>query len=103
MVNLIALAIPAFFIGIGIEVWAAKKRGVSVYRLGDSMADMGCGILQQVTTMLYVPVLALAYGWLYEHARLVTLPVWAGWVLAFIGVDFVYYWWHRLSHEVNLL
>jgi sterol desaturase/sphingolipid hydroxylase (fatty acid hydroxylase superfamily) len=103
VVNLIALAIPVFFIGIGIELWVAKRRGVKVYRLGDAMADMGCGILQQVTTMLYVPLLALAYGWLYEHARITTLPTWAGWVLAFVGIDFVYYWWHRLSHEVNFM
>lgn len=103
MVNLIALAIPLFFVGIGIELWVAKRRGVNVYRLGDAMADMGCGILQQVTTMLYVPFLVVAYGWLYEHARLVTLPSWAGWVVAFIGIDFVYYWWHRLSHEVNFM
>ena len=24
-------------------------------------------------------------------------------LLAFLGVDFIYYWWHRLGHEVNLL
>ncbi len=103
MVNLIALAIPFFFVGIGIEAYVARRRGVRVYRLGDAMADMGCGILQQVTGLLYVWVLVKGYGWLFEHARLVTLPSWAGWVLAFVGVDFVYYWWHRLSHEVNLL
>jgi alkylglycerol monooxygenase len=25
------------------------------------------------------------------------------WLLAIVGVDFLYYWWHRLSHEVNVL
>jgi alkylglycerol monooxygenase len=27
----------------------------------------------------------------------------AGWACMFVVVDFVYYWFHRLSHEVNLL
>ena len=103
MVNLIALAIPFFFLGIGLELWVARRRGLKLYRLGDAMADMGCGVLQQVTGMLYLSVLVGGYAWLYEHARLVTLPVWLGWVLAFVGVDFVYYWWHRLSHEVNFM
>jgi len=21
------------------------------------------------------------------------------WIVAMLGVDFLYYWWHRLSHE----
>src|SRR4051812_7775689 len=25
------------------------------------------------------------------------------WLVAIAGVDFLYYWWHRLSHRVNLL
>jgi hypothetical protein len=25
------------------------------------------------------------------------------WIFATLGVDFLYYWWHRWSHEVNLL
>jgi hypothetical protein len=36
--------------------------------------------------------------------RLIDLPTaWLPWVLALLGVEFAYYWWHRLSHEVNLL
>jgi hypothetical protein len=25
------------------------------------------------------------------------------WIVAFLGVDFFYYWWHRLSHRVNFM
>jgi hypothetical protein len=27
----------------------------------------------------------------------------APWLIAFVAVDLAYYWWHRLSHEVNVL
>jgi hypothetical protein len=30
-------------------------------------------------------------------------PAWLSWPLAFLAVDFMYYWWHRLSHEMNVL
>ena len=102
--NLIALAIPFFFLGIGLELAVAKKQGRVVYRPGDAMADMGCGIMQQlVSFFVSTVVVSTAYVWLSEH-RLWTLPTaWLPWVAAILGVEFAYYWWHRLSHEVNLL
>ncbi|MBL8950562.1 MAG: sterol desaturase family protein [Myxococcaceae bacterium] len=101
--NLIAFAIPFFFLLIGVEVAVAHARKRKVYRLPDALCDLGCGVGQQMGVLLYSGFLLAAYAWVFEHARLVTLPVWAQWVLAFVGVDFLYYWWHRLSHEVNLL
>ncbi len=101
--NLIALAIPFFFLLIGVELAIAHLKGRRVYRLPDALCDLGCGVAQQTGILLYSGALLATYGWLYEHARWVTLPVWAQWTVAFIGVDFLYYWWHRLSHEVNLL
>lgn len=102
--NLIALAIPLFFVGIGVELAVAKKRGLTVYRLADAIADMGCGITQQlVSNLLGGWVTLAAYGFVYER-RFLDLPTaWLPWVLALVGVEFAYYWWHRLSHEVNLL
>ena len=102
--NLIALAIPLFFVGIGVELAVARKRGVRAYRLGDAMGDMGCGVLQQLASNLLGGWVTLAaYEWVFTH-RFWSLPTsWLPWVLALVGVEFAYYWWHRLSHEVNLL
>lgn len=88
---------------IGAELALARRKQLKVYRLADALCDMGCGVAQQTGVLLYSGMLLAASAWLYEHARLVTLPTWTQWVLAFIGVDFLYYWWHRLSHEVNVL
>jgi len=102
--NLIALAVPFFFLFIGLELWVAKRRGVSVYRLGDALSDLGCGVGQQLVAFLFGTALVTSlYAWTYAH-RLLTLPEgWVPWVVAFFGVEVTYYWWHRLSHEVNLL
>ena len=48
MPNLIALAIPFFFLLIGVELWAAKRRGVKLYRFADVVADLSCGMTQQI-------------------------------------------------------
>jgi sterol desaturase/sphingolipid hydroxylase (fatty acid hydroxylase superfamily) len=65
---------------------------------------MGCGITQQLVSLfIATAALTASYSWLYEH-RLFSLPTaWLPWVIAILGVEHQYYWWHRLSHEVNLL
>ena len=104
MRNYIALAIPLFFVFIGVELWVARKRHLHLYRLTDSMVDLSSGTLQQVLLIFTTPLLIWAYSALWQH-RLVDLSVaspWP-WLIAFFGVDLAYYWWHRLSHEVNFL
>jgi sterol desaturase/sphingolipid hydroxylase (fatty acid hydroxylase superfamily) len=103
--NYIALAIPFFLLLIGVELVAARARRRSVYRLKDALADLGCGVGQQVVLVFAGAALLAAYAWLYRHARLVEFAPaspWP-WLVAFAFVDVAYYWWHRLSHEVNFL
>ncbi len=46
--RLIALAIPFFFLFIGIELLVARARRRTVYRLADAVGDLGCGMAQQL-------------------------------------------------------
>ena len=74
------------------------------YRFSDAVTDLSCGITSQIVLLLWAATQLAIYAWVYEHARLFTIgPTWLAWVVAFVGVDFLYYWWHRLSHEVNVL
>ncbi|MCL4821126.1 MAG: sterol desaturase family protein [Vicinamibacteria bacterium] len=101
--NYIALAIPVFFLLIGIEWIAARLERREVYRLNDSVADLSCGVLDQVLDVFTKTLLFAGYLWLFEHHRLFDVPAsaaWA-WVVCFFGIDFLYYWFHRMSHEVN--
>lgn len=99
--NLVALAIPGFFAGIALELAVARGRGQKVYRFHDTLANLGCGIAQQATAIFVELPLLAAYVVLYDH-RLITLPVWAQWVVGFFAIEIAYYWWHRVSHRVNL-
>ncbi len=103
--NYIAFAIPFFLLLIGIEILVARSRGRSVYRVQDALADLGCGVGQQVVMVFAGAALLAGYEWLYQHARAVTFHAGsvAPWAIAFVFVDVAYYWWHRLSHEVNFL
>ncbi len=103
--NYIALAVPFFFLLMGIELLVARRRRRVVYRFEDALTDVSCGVTQQIIMLFANGVLFAGYVWIYEHARLADLgrrPALA-WVVALVGVDFIYYWWHRTSHRVNLL
>src|SRR5688500_12503379 len=102
---LIALAIPFFFLLIGIEVLVARRQGRVVYRFPDAVADLGCGIGQQVTLPFMQAALVAAYAELHRRFALVPMDAsaWTTWAIAFFGVDLCYYVWHRASHEVNVL
>ncbi len=100
----IALAVPFFFVLIGLEIVVARARRRRVYRTADAIGDLGCGMFQQVLLVFLAGASIALYTWVYQHGRVHT---WgspeAPWVIALVGVDFLYYWWHRLSHEVNVL
>lgn len=100
----IALAVPVFFVLITIEILVARRRGLAVYRFTDALTDLSCGITSQVVLLLYASAQLAIYDWVHAHASLVTWPrAWMQWALAFVGVDFLYYGWHRMSHEVGFL
>ena len=87
--NYIALAIPFFLVLIGVELIVARARGRSVYRVQDALADLGCGVGQQVVAGLRGGGAARRLR-LAPRARAAPL-VRAGsgwpWVIAFVGVD----------------
>jgi alkylglycerol monooxygenase len=100
----IALAIPLFFLLIGLELaWSAWK-GRKVYRFNDGIANLGCGIGSQVVGAFTKTVVFAVYLYLYDNWRLFTLEnSMLTWLITFLLVDLLYYWFHRLSHEVNFL
>ncbi|HEY8210973.1 MAG TPA: sterol desaturase family protein [Myxococcaceae bacterium] len=101
----IASAIPFFLLAIGFEAWVAHRRRVSVYRFADAVSDLSCGVAQQCVTTLVGVAYVAAYAWVQARVRLFHFAPGSGWpwLWAFLGVDFGYYWWHRWSHEVNVL
>jgi alkylglycerol monooxygenase len=103
MVDPIAASVPGFFALIGVETLVARRRGVRVYRLADSITDLSCGVESQIEAMFFAALQLAVYAAVFARFRLLHLHGWAAWAVAFVGVDFFYYWWHRLSHEVNFL
>ena len=103
--SIIVYSIPAFFILIGVELIIAKMRKSQLYRLNDAIANLNCGITQQVLGIFFKVFTVGIYAFIYQHFRIVQhMPItWYTWLILLVGVDFFYYWFHRLSHEIAVL
>jgi alkylglycerol monooxygenase len=103
--NYVTLAVPFFFLLIGLELVAGLVERKRLYRLNDSINDLSCGIVDQILGLFLNVLLLASYLYLFDHFRLLNMvdasPA-AKWVAAIgllFGVDFCFYWFHRIAHE----
>ncbi|ELR68812.1 Sterol desaturase [Fulvivirga imtechensis AK7] len=102
-INPIVLSIPIYFLLIGIELIVQQFSKRKLYRLNDAVTNISCGITQQLTGVFLKVVGVGVYVVLYENFALLRIPAnWLTFIILFMAVDFLYYWAHRMSHEINL-
>nr|XP_047924202.1 alkylglycerol monooxygenase isoform X1 [Anser cygnoides] len=99
-------SIPFFiaFIVLEFAVSWVQKRKLSG-RINDGISSLSLGILSRLPDVLFRSVDLISYIYVWNNYRLFELPwdsPWT-WYLTFLGVDFAYYWFHRISHGGNLL
>jgi len=105
MINPIVYAVPVFLLLMALEFALAHRRGQPVYRAADTVSSLSLGIISQLVAV-FAKLLTLGlYTVVYERAAPWRLPVDAAvvWIGALLAYDFLYYWNHRLGHEVKLL
>uniref|UniRef100_A0A8D0BUL1 Alkylglycerol monooxygenase n=1 Tax=Salvator merianae TaxID=96440 RepID=A0A8D0BUL1_SALMN len=99
-------ATPLFITLIFLEIvvkWTQKRHPSA--RVNDSITCLSAGVLSRLPDVLSRSIELSTYSYMWENYRLLKLPwnsPWT-WYLTFLGVDFGYYWFHRMAHEINLL
>jgi sterol desaturase/sphingolipid hydroxylase (fatty acid hydroxylase superfamily) len=103
--QIIVLATPVFLLLIAVEFGVGLARGRNTYRLNDTLASIGLGVMSQVTGVFGTLLRIGLYTLVFEHLAVTRLPVdalWV-WVFALLFYDFCYYWLHRAGHRVAVL
>ncbi|NCG18748.1 MAG: sterol desaturase family protein [Rhodobacterales bacterium] len=102
--KIIAFAIPVFVAMMGVELWHDRRKNGTLYRFNDAVTNLSCGISSQTTGMVVAGFAFLVYSFTWAHFRIFDLDSTsvATWVFAFFAYDFIYYWWHRFTHSVNI-
>nr|XP_042116629.1 alkylglycerol monooxygenase isoform X4 [Peromyscus maniculatus bairdii] len=99
-------ATPFFISLILLELatsWILK--GKPPGRLDDILTSMSAGVVSRLPSLFFRSLEVTSYIYIWENYRLVDLPwdsPWT-WYLTFLGVDFGYYWFHRMAHEINII
>ena len=103
--QIIVLATPVFLLLIALEFAVGHARGRNTYRLNDTLASVGLGVMSQVTGVFGKLLRLGVYVLAFEHLALWRLPAnaWWVWLLALLAYDFCYYWLHRAGHRVAVL
>ena len=98
--NLIYYAIPFFIITLIIEIIATNKKNRQSYTLKDASTSIIMGLGNVFLSIFSKMLVLAALTYIYINFRFFTIPfIWWSWILIFFAEDFIYYWFHRVSHE----
>ncbi len=116
----VLFAIPFFLLLLILE-WTAARKLASIesapdqsgkprppsggYLTRDSWASISMGLVSVATSAGWKALALLGYAAIYAYLAPWHLPVnrWYTWVIAFLGVDLLYYGYHRIAHRVRLI
>jgi alkylglycerol monooxygenase len=102
--NYLAFAMPAFFLFVYIEYKTAQyKKKEHLFSYESSVSNISIGIAERLLNLFVAATFYQFYYWVYDNYAIFNLPanfiIWLGLLFA---TDFVWYWYHRLGHEVNI-
>ncbi len=87
-----------------VEKIVAVRKNINTYSFSDIMSNLSCGILERLVAFFWYFVFFQAAVYVFNNVALWHIPTNPfTWFIALVVTDFVAYWHHRLSHEVNFL
>ncbi|OBJ48779.1 sterol desaturase family protein [Mycobacterium asiaticum] len=118
----VLFAIPFFLFLLTLE-WAAARKlekfdaaaatddspaprpSSGAYLTRDSMASISMGLVSIATTAAWKALALFGYAAIYAYLAPWHLPAtkWYTWVIAILGVDLLYYTYHRVAHRIRLI
>lgn len=101
--------LPAFIIPISlfiiyIEYWISRRQGKNVYHMDSTVSNLSIGVLERILDVFLQGIFFYIFTYIYQHYAIFHISdKWYMWILLLFLTDFVWYWYHRLGHEINLL
>src|SRR5690606_10134230 len=97
------LTIPILLLVLSEFIYCLIKKN-GMYTFQDSISSLGTAIMNQCTNVVVALMFFPTYSWLNEQIAF-TNPeaTWYNFALLFLGIDFLFYWFHRAGHSINIL
>ncbi|KGO94839.1 sterol desaturase family protein [Flavobacterium subsaxonicum] len=102
--NYLAFAMPAFFLFVFLEYKAAqRKKKPELFKYESSISNVSIGIAERLLNLFVAASFYQLYYFVYDNYKIFDIPAnWIIWIGLILATDFVWYWYHRLGHEVNV-
>ena len=99
--NFVTYAIPFFLLLIVIELAWGWSKGNNTYRVNDSLNSLSLGLLSTVTKFVFLNIGLLVFSRIEQNYAVWAFDMtsYAHWLVGLLFYDFLYYWFHRISHE----
>jgi alkylglycerol monooxygenase len=99
----IAFAVPFFIFFMLLEYFISVKKTKKIHQFNESIANLNVGIVERITDLLTTGLFFFVFSWLHQNFAVFHIENnWLSWLLLFLATDLVWYWYHRLGHEVNI-
>ena len=97
-----AIIFPVLLLLVLMEYLISRRQGRETYAFSDTIVNICCGMLERLFDFFYVVMMYFVFDFLFENVALWHIPSHpALWIFALLFADFLAYWHHRLSHEIN--
>lgn len=102
--DLTAFLIPGFLLFVALEYLVSRIQKKKYFSFENAVVNLSIGIAERVMNLF---ILGMFYG-VFDHIQkkygVFQIPntTWTV-IFLFLGVDFVWYWYHRFGHQVNVL
>ncbi len=100
--NVYAFITPLVTILLLAEIIICLKQRNGYYNFQDTVANLATGIGNQCVNIAVALFVYKFYGWLYQFAPWQVPPTWYFLLLLLLLQDFVFYWFHRTGHSINI-
>ena len=100
--NVYAFITPIVLILLITEIIVILRQKKGVYSFQDTITNLGTGIGNQCINLAVVFFVFKWYGWLYQFAPFKIPETWLSLILLLILQDFIFYWFHRIGHSINI-
>ncbi len=100
--NVYAFITPIVLFLLILEIIFCVRSKNGYYSFQDTITNLGTGIGNQCVNLAVAFFVYKWYGWLYQFAPWQIPPTWYYLILLLLLQDFIFYWFHRIGHTINI-
>jgi sterol desaturase/sphingolipid hydroxylase (fatty acid hydroxylase superfamily) len=101
--NILGLAIPLFISLMILEYFLSLKKEKKLFHFEETVANLNIGIAERLTDLFTTGLFFFFFDWIQNNYGIFHIhATWLTWIVLFLVTDFIWYWYHRFGHEVNL-